>query len=607
MRGFLSQLRLWSAAVARRLAVLVVAFATPALAQDDTPVIRFQLNWVNQAQFAGFYVAEAMGFYQREGIAVEFVPGGPAFPGAPIQDPLLMLELGGADVAVAWMSNAFAARANGLDVLNIAQVFRHPGTSLICLRESGIKRPADIKGKRIGVWNIGEQLNLSYWLRQRGMTMDDVTTITQRPDGADLIERTLDCVMAMSYNEYWTLLGKFRHADLFVVRFGDEGSAFLEDGLYARDDTIADPVMRDRLARFVRASADGWRYAKDNPEVAVAVTMHRAPGADAVHQRRMLETIFAIAEPHRDFGLLDLTSFGRSVDILADSSDAKAAAAARVGWTHEVWREAHRNSGPVQLTPAAKHYLARIVDSPWFFIIGLTGTLASMVGAFMRAVQRRYDLWGAFILTLLAIGGGTLRDLLVGGDRLPLFMFKDPIYITLIVMVVVFGTAITRSLSDAALDSRRFAVWRETFDAVGVATFTVLGTKVAIIAGLPWYWAPFCAALSCAGGGMLRDIVTGREPRTFLGEPYEEIAVVGSLALFGMLLFASRYEHADWMVTAAILVTMVSVFAARMSVVLLGWRSYRLGSAVEDPPIEPTVTILPSPVAAPSLESQKVA
>jgi NitT/TauT family transport system substrate-binding protein len=578
------------AAVRRQFLYALVALgaalaAAPALAQkpDDPPVIRLQLNWMNQAQFAGFYVADAMGFYQREGITVEFIAGGPPFPGGPTQDPLLTLELGGADLAVAWMSNAFAARSNELDIVNIGQIFRQAGTSLVCRRAAGIHRPADLKGKRVGIWNIGDQVNLGYWLRQHKLTLDDVKLSTQRPDAADLIAGAADCVTAMNYNEYWTLLRSFKPNDLFIVRFGEEDSAFLEDGIYAKASAVADPEMRARFARFLRATSAGWRYARDNPEVAIAVTLYRTPGSDPSHQRRMLETVLSLAEPSRDFGLLNLDDFHRSVDILA-LGNAPAEATARLGWTHEVWREANLGNAPLSLTPAIKHYLVRIVDSPWFYIIGLLGTAASMVGAFMRAVQRRYDLWGAFMLTLLAIGGGTLRDLLVGGDRLPLFMFKDPVYFMMILIILAAGIGITRSLPETALDSRRFTLTLETFDAVGVATFTVLGTKVAIIAGLAWYWAPFCAALSCAGGGMLRDIVTGREPRTFQGEPYEEIAVVGSLALFFMLWFASSHEHSAWMVTGAIALTMVGVFVTRMTVVLLGWRSYRLGSAVAPAP-----------------------
>lgn len=577
--GRLAALALAALALA---ALALAALAHPVQAQETRAPIRLQLNWIDQAQFAGFYVADAMGFYEREGIAVTFVPGGPQYPGSPTRDPLLALDQGEADIAVAWMSNAIAARAAGNDAVNVAQIFRHPGMSLICRREAGIRQPEDVKGKRIGLWNIGDQLNLAYWLGLRGLSTQDITTFGQRPEGVDLADRTADCVTAMSYNEYWTLLGSFRAADLFIIRFAEEGAAFLEDGLYAKAEALADPGKRERLVRFLRASAAGWRYAGDNPEVALAATLQRAPETSAAHQRRMLESVLALAEPARDFGLLDLGAFARSIDIVAHGSPPALAQTLRNGWTQEVWREANDAVRWLEVSPAVKHHLARIVDSTWFEVVGLLGVGACMIGGFMWAVRRRYDLWGAAVLTLVAgIGGGTLRDLLIGGARLPPLMFREPIFIAMVVTVVAIGSAIVRRLPEGAVDSRRFNDGVNAFDAIGLAMFTVLGTKVALIAGLPWFWAPFCAALSAAGGGMLRSIVTGREPPTFMGEPYEEIAVAGSLALLAMLMLASRHEHADWLVLAAIVVTLAAVFGLRILVVANGWRSYRLGPRAE--------------------------
>lgn len=188
------------------------------------------------------------------------------------------------------------------------------------------------------------------------------------------------------------------------------------------------------------------------------------------------------------------------------------------------------------------------------------------------------------MLTLLpAVGGGTLRDLLVGGDRHPPFIFRDPVYMYVVLGVVIFGTVLSRFLSSEFTQSRGFERFLGIFDTVGVAAFTLVGAKVALIASLAWYWIPICAALTCAGGGMLLDVVTGREPRTFQGEPYEEIAVLGGLLLYGCLHIANHYEHSPWMVTASILFTLAAVYGTRMAVIVFGVRSYRLGDAQARP------------------------
>ena len=78
--------------------------------------------------------------------------------------------------------------------------------------------------------------------------------------------------------------------------------------------------------------------------------------------------------------------------------------------------------------------------SPWFYGLDLIGTAAFAISGFIRALQRRYDLWGCFILTLLpAVGGGTIRDLLIGGMRSPPFILKDSNYLLVVFVVVIAG------------------------------------------------------------------------------------------------------------------------------------------------------------------------
>ncbi len=149
--------------------------------------------------------------------------------------------------------------------------------------------------------------------------------------------------------------------------------------------------------------------------------------------------------------------------------------------------------------------------------------------------------------------------------------------------VVILGTLASRLVPPGFTESRRFERALSFFDTVGLAAFTLVGGKVALIANLAWYWMPICAALTCAGGGMLLDVVTGREPRTFLGEPYEDIAILGSLLLYLCLKIANHYEHSPWIVTASIILTFCAVYAARMTVVMLGVRSFRLGGKRHQP------------------------
>ncbi len=563
-------------AVAPILFALLPMLATPAVAQAPDRV-RLQLMWYHQAQFAGFYVALHKGFYGRERIAVELIEGGPGI------SPIEVLAKGEADVAVAWLPSAIDARVRGRDVVNVAQIFRRPGMAIACRRDTGVQSVDDVAGKVIGVWNVGDELDVRYWLKTINVPLDRVTITEQKPNGQDLIEKHTACATVMMYNEYWWILrAGLTPSDLLDVRLADNGLGFLEDGLYATASSLQDEHQRDVLVRFLRATLSGWRYAKENVEEAFAITMAEAPRTEPVHQRRMLESILQLVGDSTRIGLLDLPAYWHSIDMVAGQSGKGAVvrAAAATGWTHQLWRDATSGGRSFfELGEATRYYLSAVVNTQWFYALDLIGTAAFGFAGFMRAQQRRYDLWGALILTLLpAVGGGTLRDLLVGGDRQPPFIFKDPTYAYVVLGTLVFGTLISRFLTPETVSSRNFDRTLAVFDTIGMAAFTVIGAEVAIMAGLNWFWVLFCAALTCAGGGMLLDVVTGREPRTFQGEPYEEIAVIGGGLLLVGLWVADRLEHEPRMVIGTIVGTLVSVFVMRMLVVTFGLRSYRLST-----------------------------
>jgi uncharacterized membrane protein YeiH/ABC-type nitrate/sulfonate/bicarbonate transport system substrate-binding protein len=587
-------------------ALFMAAWAGPVRAASDLPTVRFQLRWFHQAQFVGFYVAAEQGYYEREGIKVELIPVGARADGTSIE-PLQTLADGSADVAIGWLAAALLARRAGNDAVNIAQIMRKPATTLLCRRDMGIRSLGDVRGREIGVWNVGDQYNVAYWLRRHGLTIKDVTLVEQRPDGRDLLDGKLGCATAMTYNEYWTILNVgMLPSNLVITR--SEG--FLEDGIYASSASIGDPVKVDRMARFLRASAAGWRYAAENIDEALAITLAWAPGSEPRHQRRMLETVLGLTDTSSAFGLLDLSAYERSVSIVGHGvgDNAGIERAAVRGWTHDIWYRAGLGADDRGVLRAAvRHRLASFVDSTSFYLLDLIGTIAFGIAGFMRAHQRRYDLWGAFVLTMLpAVGGGTLRDLLVGGDRHPPFIFKDPTYITIVICIVLAGTLFVRLASQNLARQASFSRALAVFDTIGVAAFTVVGAKVALMAGVAWFWVPICAALTCAGGGMLLDIVTGREPRTFQGEPYEEIAIGGGLFLLAGFLIAGQFEHEGWIIPTVLIATMIGVFITRLLVVRYGWRSFRLGGDRRTGMVPPRVLGVFSRASAARLRNAQV-
>src|SRR5574337_2030258 len=139
-----------------------------AAAQDK---VTLQLKWVTQAQFAGYYVAKDKGFYKDAGLDVAIKAGGPDI------NPTQVIAGGGADVVVDWMPSALATREKGVPIVNIAQVFQRSGMMLSCRKDSGIKSPADFKGKTLGVWFSGNEYPFLSWMDKLGLKT------TGGPDG----------------------------------------------------------------------------------------------------------------------------------------------------------------------------------------------------------------------------------------------------------------------------------------------------------------------------------------------------------------------------------------------------------------------------------------
>ncbi len=242
----------------RRMALMMAAMvlglaATAAHAADK---VTLQLKWVTQAQFAGYYVAKEKGFYDEVGLDVTINPGGPDI--APPQ----VIAGGGADVVIDWMPSALATREKGVPLVNIAQPFKRSGMMLTCRKETGIKTPADFKGKTLGVWFYGNEYPFLSWMSQLKIPTaggaDGVTVLKQGFNVDPLLQKQADCISTMTYNEYWQVIDAGIPADdLVVFKYEDEGVATLEDGLYVLEDKLKDAAFAERMAKFVKASMKG--------------------------------------------------------------------------------------------------------------------------------------------------------------------------------------------------------------------------------------------------------------------------------------------------------------------------------------------------------------
>ena len=156
-------------------------------------------------------------------------------------------------------------------------------------------------------------------------------------------------------------------------------------------------------------------------------------------------------------------------------------------------------------------------------ILDYLGTLAFAISGALKAGRRRMDVFGMFVLALLtAVGGGTIRDTLLG--RAPVFWLRDMTYLGLCVVATAAVFALGRFISRA---EKPLLI----FDAIGLGVFTVIGTQLGLEAGVPVPAAIGLGCLTGIGGGILRDVLALTHPVVLHREIYAVASLGGAAAL----------------------------------------------------------------------------
>ena len=321
---------------------LLAGGPAPAKAADNH--LTLQLKWVEQAQFAGYYVAQAKGFYKEQGLDVTIKPGGPDI--APEQ----VLAGGGADVIVDWMPAALSAREKGLDIVNVAQVFQHSGMELTCRDDSSIKTPADFKGKTLGVWFSGNEYPFLSWMAKLGYSTagasPDITVLKQGFNVDPLLQKQASCISTMSYNEYWQLIeAGMKPSQLLVFKYQNEGVATLEDGLYVKGAELKDPATLAKLGKFLKASQEGWDYADTHQAEAVKILLaaDSAGVLSAQHQTTMMREVAKLIAGNGPWGYLQPDAYDQTVMELLSTKSTPAISKQPAGaFSYAVWDAAFK-------------------------------------------------------------------------------------------------------------------------------------------------------------------------------------------------------------------------------------------------------------------------
>ncbi|MFP4091133.1 MAG: trimeric intracellular cation channel family protein [Cyclobacteriaceae bacterium] len=187
------------------------------------------------------------------------------------------------------------------------------------------------------------------------------------------------------------------------------------------------------------------------------------------------------------------------------------------------------------------------------YLLDIIGTFVFAISGFIAAGERRMDPFGAAVIAFVtAVGGGTIRDLLIGS--LPVGWMLNPIYIYVILTAIIITLFLKKYI--VRLSRTMFL-----FDSIGIGLFTILGLQKTLDAGLSAPVAIMMGTVSAVFGGVIRDIFSNRVPLIFRNEIYATACLSGGL--FFVLLFRLGVEELTATFIAMSFVTLLRILAVR--------------------------------------------
>ncbi|MBR5706484.1 MAG: ABC transporter substrate-binding protein [Bacteroidaceae bacterium] len=268
----------------RRVVLGLLACLTCTMIQAQEKFV-FTPQWTAQAQFAGYYVAQEMGFYYKAGIDVEIV-----HPSV-TQTAISRIRSNESQATTLQLAQAMEIVNDGIPLVNILQTSMN--NAMVIVSRRGMN-PLKQVGAKVGIWNAG------FGQVAIGMSLKENLDYHWTPFANSVnlfISGAIDATLAMSYNEYYQLVQTgFEIDDDCVYRFRDHGYNIQEDGVYMTKEYYES--HKDQAQKFAEASRQGWEWAIQYPEETLEIVMKYVQkdhiATNWVLQKLMLDEVLSL-------------------------------------------------------------------------------------------------------------------------------------------------------------------------------------------------------------------------------------------------------------------------------------------------------------------------
>jgi len=285
---------------------------------QSMPKVTMQLGWLASNGILGEVAANAKGFYKEEGVELEIVPGGPNVDGVG------SVAAGRATLGqISSSPSVMLARSAGIPVKAIAAGYqKHPFT-YFSLKGDPISSPKDMIGKTIATQPTAFIL-LRALLAANGIAEDQVEIVNMGSDMNQLLTGQAQAVTGWLTN---TNALKVLGGDRVDLMLWDTGIQLYANVYYSTDTVISDNP--DVLAGYLRGSARGWGFVKENPEAAVDMLVEAYPNLDRASELEAVQTVLGFSfndvTAKDGWGAMNRANWEQQVKTYADLDQFKGA------------------------------------------------------------------------------------------------------------------------------------------------------------------------------------------------------------------------------------------------------------------------------------------
>lgn len=271
--------------------------------------VSLRLKWINQAQFAGFYMAQEKGFYERNGLNVQINPGGPDI------SPLQMVITNADDFGITGADQILIAREKGIPVVALAVIYKQSPVVLASLKENNIQTPQDLVGKTVAVvYGRDEEMIYKALLSKENIDRTTINEIPKTFDSSQIETKKADAAIVYEPDE--PVIMEQRGFAVNLIKPSEYGIKFYGDTLFTTEKMIKEHP--DLVRNFVQATLEGWDLSLTNQNEAIDIVLRKNPSLNRQHQARFLEISTPLIKNESKIGTSDAKTWNTIKQILLD-------------------------------------------------------------------------------------------------------------------------------------------------------------------------------------------------------------------------------------------------------------------------------------------------